>query len=105
MAKVKTNSKSMLIGVIYLLVVILILIFLFVNNKGILKYMDVRQRVKNLEGEIDTSEQKINKIEAEIDSLKTDKFKIEKTAREKYNMKRPHEKGLEVKVKKNGKSE
>lgn len=103
MAKSKKNSKSKLVGLIYLVVFIFIVVFLFINDKGLLKYIEVKDRVKNLEEEIDSSEKKIDKINAEIDSLKTDRLKIEKTAREKYNMKRPMEKGLDVKVKKNGK--
>ena len=104
MAKTKkNNSKSKLVGLIYLGIFLIIIVFLFINDRGVLKYLEVKERVNNLEKEIDSSEQKVNKINAEIDSLKTDRFKIEKTAREKYNMKRPLEKGLDVKVKNNGK--
>ncbi len=102
MAKVKTNLKSRLLGIIYLLAVIIILLFLFINDKGILKYLEVKSRVENLDYQIKKSEQRINKIEAELDSLRTERFKIEKTAREKYNMKRPLEKGLDVKIKNDG---
>ena len=102
MAKAARNTKSKIVGLIYLLIFLIIVIFLFINDKGLLKYIEVKDRVKGLEKEIDSSEQRINKINAEIDSLKTDRTKIEKTAREKYNMKRPLEKGLDVKVKKNG---
>ena len=102
MAKAVRNTQSKIVGLIYLLIFLIIVIFLFINDKGLLKYIEVKDRVKGLEKEIDSSEQRINKINAEIDSLKTDRTKIEKTAREKYNMKRPLEKGLDVKVKKNG---
>lgn len=102
MAKVKTNLKSRLLGIIYLLAVLVILLFLFINDKGILKYLEVKSRVENLDYQIKKSEQRINKIEAELDSLRTERFKIEKTAREKYNMKRPLEKGLDVKIKNDG---
>lgn len=102
MTKVKTNLKSKLLGIIYLLSVLIILFFLFINEKGILKYLEVKDRVESLDNEIKKSEQRINKIEAELDSLKTERFKLEKTAREKYNMKRPLEKGLDVKIKNDG---
>lgn len=102
MAKVKTNLKSKLLGIIYLLAVLVILFFLFINDKGIIKYLEVKNRVENLDQQIKKSEQRINKIEAELDSLRTERFKIEKTAREKYNMKRPLEKGLDVKIKNDG---
>jgi len=102
MAKVKTNLKSKLLGIIFLLAVLVILFFLFINDKGILKYLEVKSRVENLDHQIKKSEQRINKIEAELDSLRTERFKIEKTAREKYNMKRPLEKGLDVKIKNDG---
>jgi len=102
MAKVKTNLKSKLLGIIFLLAVLVILFFLFINDKGIIKYLEVKSRVENLDQQIKKSEQRINKIEAELDSLRTERFKIEKTAREKYNMKRPLEKGLDVKIKNDG---
>lgn len=105
MAKVKSLSKTKIIGGVYFLVVILILAFLFFNNKGILKYLEVKNRVESLEREIKSSEKRIEKIEAEMDSLRNDRFKKEKTAREEYNMKRPLEKGLDVKIKTNGNQE
>lgn len=101
MAKTKKFNKSKIAGLLYLVVFVIIIIFLFTNDKGVLKYLEVKERVDKLEEEIDSSEQRINKINLEIDSLKTDRYKIEKTAREKYNMKRPLEKGLDVKVKNN----
>ncbi len=101
MAKTKKSIKSKLVGLLYLIVFVIIITFLVINDKGVLKYLEVKERVDRLEKEIDTSEQRINKINLELDSLKTNLFKIEKTAREKYNMKRPLEKGLDVKVKNN----
>lgn len=101
MAKTKKFTKSKIAGLLYLVVFVIIIIFLFTNDKGVLKYLEVKERVDRLEEKIDSSEQRINKINSEIDSLKTDRYKIEKTAREKYNMKRPLEKGLDVKVKNN----
>jgi cell division protein FtsB len=101
MAKTKKSIKSKLVGLLYLIVFVIIITFLVINDKGVLKYLEVKERVDRLEKEIDTSEQRINKINLELDSLKTNLFKIEKTAREKYNMKHPLEKGLDVKVKNN----
>lgn len=101
MAKTKKFTKSKIAGLLYLVVFVIIIIFLFTNDKGVLKYLEVKERVDKLEEEIDSSEQRINKINLEIDSLKSNLYKIEKTAREKYNMKRPLEKGLDVKVKNN----
>ncbi len=97
----KKNSRIKFSALIYLIAPIIILAFLIFNDKGILKYLKIKDKVKSLEEKIDSSENRIKQLEAEIDSLKNDQFKIEKTAREKYNMKRPLEKGLDVKVKKN----
>ena len=99
MAKKKKRNNSKITGLLYLLIFILIIVFLFLNDKGILKYIEVKGRVENLQKEIDSAEKRIDKIEAELDSLQNDRFKKEKTAREKYNMKRPLEKGLDVKEK------
>lgn len=101
MAK-KQNRKSRIriSALIYLIAPVVILAFLIFNENGILKYLEVKDRVEALEKQINISEEQIQKIKEEIDSLKTDTYKIEKTAREKYNMKRPLEKGLDVKVKK-----
>ena len=99
MVKKKELINSKIIGFAYLLAVLLIFAYLVFNDKGILKYLEVRERVTKLEDRIDSSENRINKIQAEIDSLKSDRFKKEKTAREKYNMKRPREKGLDVRIK------
>lgn len=98
--KQKRNSRIRVSALIYLIAPIAILAFLIFNENGILKYLEVKDRVEALEEQIKISEEQIKKINAEIDSLKTDTYKIEKTAREKYNMKRPLEKGLDVKVKK-----
>lgn len=97
----KKNGKGnpKLIGIVYFLLIFLILLFLFFNEKGILKYLEVKGRIKGLNAQIKASEQQIDKIRVEIDSLKNIRFKIEKTARENYNMRRPNEKGLDIKVK------
>ena len=100
MAKTKPKANLRIAGILYLVLVFLILAFLFFNDKGILKYLELQGRIDSLNTQIKYSEQEIKNIEAEIDSLKTDRFKIEKTAREKYNMKRENEKGLDVKLNK-----
>lgn len=103
MAKRKKSSKTKLFALLYLIAPLAILFFLLLNDRGILKYIEMKERVTKLEQQIEKSEKQIERIQAEIDSLKRSRFKLEKTAREKYNMKRPLEKGLDVKVKKDGK--
>lgn len=93
----KINPK--IIGIVYLSITFLIILFLVFNEKGMLKYLEVKGRVEELETQLKASEQQIDMLKAEIDSLKNNRFKIEEVAREKYNMKRPDEKGLDIEVK------
>jgi len=73
------------------------LIYLFFNDSGVVKYLRLKGQVDSLNVQIDsvTSGNKI--IKAEIDSLQNKvPAKIEKTAREKYNMIRKGEKKIQV---------
>ena len=95
----KFKSKKIKIY-IFLILFLIGLAFLFFNEFGILKYQSLKDEVKSLNEEI-TNTQKENKaLEDDIDSLKKEiPAKIEKTAREKYNMIRKGEKAIKVKEK------
>lgn len=71
--------------------------FLFFNETGVMKFVKLRSEVNGLNAEIDSLQNQNKQLQAEIDSLQQKiPAKIEKVAREKYGMKRPNEKSIEV---------
>ena len=60
-------------------------------------YIELKSQLKNLDHEIKNSEEQLNALRAEIDSLKNSKVKIEKVARERYHMMLPDERVLRIK--------
>ncbi len=71
-------------------------VYLLFNEKGVLRYVELKNEVDDLNQQIELLEQENKKLEGEIDSLKKKiPFKIEQTAREKYDMVRPGEKKIE----------
>jgi cell division protein FtsB len=89
------NIKYLLV----LAVLIAIISFLLFNEFGIVKYLKLRSEIKEIEFRIKEAEDSVVKMNAEIDSLKNSKVKIEKVAREEYHMLRKNEQALEVKEK------
>lgn len=72
-------------------------VFLLFNESGILKYLKLKNEVNELNNKIENLQEENKELEAEIDSLqRKEPAKIEKIAREKYNMQRPNEKSIEV---------
>lgn len=84
---------------IYIIILALIAGFFFFNKYGIVKYLDLYNQKQALEKQIMEAEKENDRLKAEIDSLKTQDIKIEKVAREKYNMKRKGEKVFRVEEK------
>ncbi len=85
----------------YIIVTIVVIgtLYLLFNNYGVVKYAKVKSDVEDLSSRINQLEEENRKLEAEIDSLKRNiPAKIEKIAREKYNMIRPNEKKIEFKA-------
>lgn len=71
-------------------------VYLLFNEKGVLRYVELKNEVDDLNQQIELLEQENKKLEGEIDSLKKKiPSKIEQTAREKYDMVRPGEKKIE----------
>lgn len=73
-----------------------VLFFIF-NSNGLLKYMELKNRVSELQVQIDSVDRQNKMLEDQIDSL-TRKVpaKIEQTARENYDMLRKGEVKVEV---------
>jgi cell division protein FtsB len=80
-------------------VVVIGTMYLLFNNYGVVKYAKVKNELEDLNNRITQLEEENRKLEAEIDSIqKNVPAKIEKIAREKYNMIRPNEKKIEFKA-------
>jgi cell division protein FtsL len=80
-------------------VVVIGTLYLLFNNYGVLKYAKVKGDLEDLNIRITQLEEENRRLEAEIDSLKRKvPAKIEKIAREKYDMIRPNEKKIEFKA-------
>lgn len=74
-------------------------LYLLFNSDGIIKYARAKNDLNDLHLRITQLEEENRKLEEEIDSLKRNvPAKIEKIAREKYNMIRPTEKKIEFKA-------
>jgi cell division protein FtsB len=71
-------------------------VYLLFNEKGVIRYVELKNEVDNLNEQIEMLEKENKMLEGEIDSLKKKiPSKIERTAREKYDMIRPGEKKIE----------
>jgi cell division protein FtsL len=84
----------------YIIVFVIIVgtLYLIFNSYGIIKYARVKGEIEELNTRITQLESENKKLEAEIDSLKRKvPAKIEKIAREKYDMIKPNEKKIEFK--------
>lgn len=91
-----SKNKNYKVYVFFILFLIGV-VFLFFNESGIFKYLKLNSEVKSLKEQIKDLESDNKNLESEIDSLRNKvPAKIEKIAREKYNMKRPNEKSIEI---------
>ncbi|HMN18242.1 MAG TPA: septum formation initiator family protein [Ignavibacteriaceae bacterium] len=85
----------------YIIVTVVVLgtLYLLFNSYGVIKYIKVKTELDDLNARINQLEEENQKLEAEIDSLKRNiPAKIEKIAREKYDMIRPQEKKIKFKA-------
>jgi cell division protein FtsB len=73
------------------------LFFLFFNSQGVVKYLKLKDQVKEIHSRIDSVDEQNKKLEGEADSLSRKvPAKIERVAREKYDMLREGEKVITV---------
>jgi cell division protein FtsB len=71
---------------IYLLILLVVLSYAVFGKKGILQRVELEMEVKELRLKLKEEQDKTLILQKEIEDLKTSDKKIEKTAREKYNM-------------------
>lgn len=88
--------------VLYLFIVIIVigLLYIFFNERGVIKYMGLKSRVDSIQVELEKIKLENERLKNENDSLqKKIPAKMEQVAREKYNMKREGEIQIEVEEK------
>jgi cell division protein FtsB len=92
-----SSSMSKLKYIIFAVVFFAGLIYMIFNESGVIKYLKLKQQVKSLNEQVSDVDKDNKRIQAEIDSLKNKvPAKIERIAREKYNMIRKGEKTYKV---------
>jgi cell division protein FtsB len=84
---------------ILLFVIVIVTVFLFAD-RGFLHFYDSYNEREMLQEEIRGLEQKKEDLQKEKDKLQNDPEYIEKTAREKYKMKKKEEKVYQVEMEK-----
>jgi len=91
--KRRTKFRLIVIGTVILAGIL----FILYNENGIIRHMELKKEVEVLGFKIDSMTAENKRLEMEIDSLeKKIPAKIERTAREKYDMLRKGEKTVEV---------
>lgn len=100
--EIKKNDKSSfsmskIKFIVFAIVVIAGVIYLFFNESGVIKFLQLKQQVNTLNQQISDVDKQNKRLQSEIDSLKNKvPAKIEKIAREKYGMIRKGEKTYKV---------
>lgn len=92
-------NKKFFIRILIAVIILSAITFLFLNENGVLKFIKLKGEINRLDDEIKKAEMKLQSLQEEIDSLNTKKEKIEKVARERYNMMLPEENVLRVEEK------
>ena len=92
------SSKRKKIILFSLLIFCIIgLIYLLFNENGIIKYLKLKSQLDSLKVQVSKVEDDNKKLHESIDSLRAKvPAKIERVAREKYNMKRKGEKSIKI---------
>jgi cell division protein FtsL len=95
-----SSNKNKIARYSFLLLLLIALGFLIFNNSGYVKYLKLKNEVKEIRNEVSAKELENKNLEAEIDSLeKKNPNKIEQVAREKYGMMKKGEKIIKVEEK------
>lgn len=92
----KEGSNKKIYAVIILVLIVVMLVFMTINEDGLLKYNRLKGELELANEKIKDADKQIEMLEAEIDSLNHSMIKIEQVAREKYMMLGENEKVLEI---------
>jgi len=94
------KNKRKIVGYLILTILVFGLIYIFFNERGVIKYVGLKDRVDSIQVELENVKLENERLKNEIDSLKKKiPAKMEQVAREKYNMKREGETLIEVEEK------
>lgn len=93
--KLVKPKKKMSFVIIVSIISITILFFIF-NKFGLVKFFALKKEKNDLVEKLEEVNQKNTQLNSQIDSLKNNEGKIEKVARERYNMKRNGEKVIQI---------
>jgi cell division protein FtsB len=98
------NKKKIIFSYFILALLLIGLLYLTFNDRGLIKYIKLEKEVTTLSDEIIRLQNENNSLKSEIDSLKKEiPAKIEQISREKYDMIKEGETTIEVKeVEKDG---
>jgi cell division protein FtsB len=96
----KESKKDRLLTWLYLAILIFLVLFLFFNKYGLLKYFELKSEINAIEQEIERSKNEIEEMDKNIKSLKNSDKELEKVAREKFLMKKKNEKAFKFEDKK-----
>lgn len=89
-------KKKLVVRIVFGLLFLLVIGYLVFNENGFLKFMKLKKEINNLQIQIDSADQKLKSLQQEIDSLQTSQEKIERVARERYDMKSPEENVIKI---------
>ncbi|MCB9247955.1 MAG: septum formation initiator family protein [Ignavibacteriales bacterium] len=94
------NKKDRIITWIYFVILIFLVLFLFFNKYGLIKYLELKSEINSIESTIEKSKTEIDSLNENIKSLKNSDTELEKVAREKFLMKKENEKAFKFEDKK-----
>lgn len=92
----KIGAKKLSIAIIITLIIGGALVFLFINDFGVIKFLKLKKELTLVQKEINRADFVLDSLKTEIDSLQKSKMKIEQVAREKFDMLRKNERVLKV---------
>ncbi|MCB0731450.1 MAG: septum formation initiator family protein [Ignavibacteriae bacterium] len=98
--KKQRTKKDRLLTYLYLAILIFLILFLFFNKYGLLKYFELKSEINAIEREIERSKNEIKELDENIESLKKSDKELEKVAREKFHLKKKNEKAFKFEDKK-----
>ncbi len=98
--KKQRSKKDRLLTWLYFVILIFLVLFLFFNKYGLLKYFELKSEIQSIENEIERSKNEIEELDKNINSLQNSDAELEKVAREKFHMKKKNEKAFKFEDKK-----
>ena len=95
-----SKNKKKLVMYSFIVIIVLGLLYILFNERGLIKYYGLKSRVDSMKVELDKIKLENEQLKNGIDSLqKKIPAKMEQVAREKYNMKREGETLIEIEKK------